>query len=101
MGGAHSAPAGPALQNSTLAPGCESRLAGSWWPPPGFRCERLAAGVHAPAMLPAPTHAACAPTLPACACPQPKVYNRDGKELGEMPKGDMYIRDLKNTKGGA
>lgn len=52
-------------------------------------------------MLPAPTLAACAPTLPACACPQPKVYNRDGKELGEMPKGDMYIRDLKNTKGGA
>lgn len=30
---------------------------------------------------------------------QPKVYNRDGKELGELPKGDMYIRDLKNTKG--
>jgi hypothetical protein len=31
---------------------------------------------------------------------QPKLYNRDGKELGEFPKGDMYIRDLKNTKGG-
>jgi WD40 repeat protein len=30
---------------------------------------------------------------------QPKLYNRDGKELGEFPKGDMYIRDLKNTKG--
>lgn len=30
---------------------------------------------------------------------QPKVYNRDGKELGEFPKGDMYIRDMKNTKG--
>ncbi|PRW20712.1 WD repeat-containing 70 [Chlorella sorokiniana] len=30
---------------------------------------------------------------------QPKVYNRDGKELGELPKGDMYIRDMKNTKG--
>lgn len=28
------------------------------------------------------------------------MYNRDGKELGELPKGDMYIRDLKNTKGG-
>ncbi len=27
------------------------------------------------------------------------MYNRDGKELGELPKGDMYIRDLKNTKG--
>lgn len=31
---------------------------------------------------------------------QPKVYSRDGKEVGEFPKGDMYIRDLKNTKGG-
>ncbi|KAL4854123.1 WD repeat-containing protein 70 [Chlorella vulgaris] len=30
---------------------------------------------------------------------QAKLYNRDGKELGELPKGDMYIRDLKNTKG--
>jgi hypothetical protein len=32
-------------------------------------------------------------------CLQPKVYTREGKELGEFPKGDMYIRDLKNTKG--
>ena len=37
--------------------------------------------------------------LPACPALQPKVYSREGKELGEMPKGDMYIRDLKNTKG--
>ena len=39
--------------------------------------------------------------LPACPALQPKVYSREGKELGEMPKGDMYIRDLKNTKGAA
>jgi hypothetical protein len=32
-------------------------------------------------------------------CLQPKVYTREGKELGEFPKGDMYIRDMKNTKG--
>eukprot|EP00227_Mantoniella_beaufortii_P014791 CAMPEP_0197584682 /NCGR_PEP_ID=MMETSP1326-20131121/7216_1 /TAXON_ID=1155430 /ORGANISM="Genus nov. species nov., Strain RCC2288" /LENGTH=710 /DNA_ID=CAMNT_0043149089 /DNA_START=43 /DNA_END=2175 /DNA_ORIENTATION=+ len=31
--------------------------------------------------------------------PQPKIYDRDGRELGEFNKGDMYIRDLKNTKG--
>ena len=31
--------------------------------------------------------------------PQPKVYDRDGKPLGELPRGDMYIRDMKNTKG--
>lgn len=30
---------------------------------------------------------------------QPKLYDRDGKELGEMIRGDMYIRDMKNTKG--
>lgn len=30
---------------------------------------------------------------------QPKVYDRDGHELGEFPKGDMYIRDATNTKG--
>ena len=30
---------------------------------------------------------------------QPKVYDRDGKEQGEFPLGDMYIRDMKNTKG--
>lgn len=31
--------------------------------------------------------------------PQSKLYDRDGKELGEMIRGDMYIRDMKNTKG--
>lgn len=30
---------------------------------------------------------------------QPKVYNRDGKELFECIKGDMYISDLNHTKG--
>lgn len=30
---------------------------------------------------------------------QAKVYDRDGLTLGEFVKGDMYIRDLKNTKG--
>ncbi|KAK1397953.1 WD repeat-containing protein 70 [Heracleum sosnowskyi] len=28
-----------------------------------------------------------------------KIYDRDGLTLGEFVKGDMYIRDLKNTKG--
>ncbi|KAJ3682416.1 hypothetical protein LUZ60_014989 [Juncus effusus] len=30
---------------------------------------------------------------------QAKIYDRDGLSLGEFVKGDMYIRDLKNTKG--
>ncbi|XVF32310.1 hypothetical protein REPUB_Repub17cG0071000 [Reevesia pubescens] len=30
---------------------------------------------------------------------QAKIYDRDGLTLGEFLKGDMYIRDLKNTKG--
>ena len=30
---------------------------------------------------------------------QPKIYDRDGRSVGEFDKGDMYIRDLKNTKG--
>ena len=30
---------------------------------------------------------------------QPQVYDRDGHELGEMIRGDMYIRDMRNTKG--
>lgn len=30
---------------------------------------------------------------------QPRVYDRDGKLLGECVRGDMYIRDMKNTKG--
>eukprot|EP00195_Chlamydomonas_chlamydogama_P015841 CAMPEP_0202913062 /NCGR_PEP_ID=MMETSP1392-20130828/59433_1 /ASSEMBLY_ACC=CAM_ASM_000868 /TAXON_ID=225041 /ORGANISM="Chlamydomonas chlamydogama, Strain SAG 11-48b" /LENGTH=510 /DNA_ID=CAMNT_0049604183 /DNA_START=1 /DNA_END=1533 /DNA_ORIENTATION=+ len=28
-----------------------------------------------------------------------KLFDRDGKTLGEFVRGDMYIRDLKNTKG--
>lgn len=28
-----------------------------------------------------------------------KIYDRDGFTQGEFVKGDMYIRDLKNTKG--
>ncbi|XP_078442202.1 transducin/WD40 repeat-like superfamily protein [Wolffia australiana] len=30
---------------------------------------------------------------------QAKIYDRDGLSLGEFIKGDMYIRDLKHTKG--
>ncbi|MCO5595048.1 hypothetical protein L7F22_049085 [Adiantum nelumboides] len=30
---------------------------------------------------------------------QAKIYDRDGLTLGEFLRGDMYIRDLKNTKG--
>lgn len=30
---------------------------------------------------------------------QAKVYDRDGKERGETVRGDMYIRDMRNTKG--
>ncbi|GAA0144889.1 hypothetical protein LIER_05213 [Lithospermum erythrorhizon] len=30
---------------------------------------------------------------------QAKIYDRDGLTLGEFIKGDMYIRDLKHTKG--
>lgn len=30
---------------------------------------------------------------------QAKIYDRDGLTIGEFVKGDMYIRDLKNTKG--
>ena len=28
-----------------------------------------------------------------------QIYDRDGLTIGEFMKGDMYIRDLKNTKG--
>jgi WD40 repeat protein len=31
--------------------------------------------------------------------PQAKIYSRDGEEIAEFVKGDMYIRDLNNTKG--
>ncbi len=30
---------------------------------------------------------------------QPKIYDREGHELGEFVKGDMYIRDSTHTKG--
>ncbi|GMH33543.1 hypothetical protein BSKO_01377 [Bryopsis sp. KO-2023] len=30
---------------------------------------------------------------------QAKIYDRDGKTLGEFIRGDMYIRDMRNTKG--
>ncbi|GBG79575.1 hypothetical protein CBR_g29722 [Chara braunii] len=30
---------------------------------------------------------------------QAKIYDRDGLTLGEFLRGDMYIRDAKNTKG--
>lgn len=28
-----------------------------------------------------------------------QVFSRDGHEKGEFKRGDMYLRDLKNTKG--
>ncbi|KAG2425173.1 hypothetical protein HXX76_013927 [Chlamydomonas incerta] len=30
---------------------------------------------------------------------QAKIYDRDGRALGEFIRGDMYIRDARNTKG--
>ncbi|CCG82376.1 WD repeat protein [Taphrina deformans PYCC 5710] len=30
---------------------------------------------------------------------QPKIVSREGEEIGEMPRGDPYLRDMKNTKG--
>ena len=30
---------------------------------------------------------------------EPKVLDRDGRELGYFTRGDMYIRDLKHTRG--
>lgn len=30
---------------------------------------------------------------------QPKVYDRDGKDIIKFVRGDMYLRDLSNTKG--
>lgn len=30
---------------------------------------------------------------------QIKIYDRDGIERGESIRGDMYIRDQRNTKG--
>jgi len=31
--------------------------------------------------------------------PQPKLFDRDGKELSTLKRGDMYLRDLKHTQG--
>ncbi|PQE13092.1 putative RRB1 involved in the regulation of ribosome biosynthesis protein [Rutstroemia sp. NJR-2017a BBW] len=31
--------------------------------------------------------------------PQAKIMNRDGEVIGEFIKGDMYLRDMHNTKG--
>lgn len=31
--------------------------------------------------------------------PQPRVYDREGSLIGECPRGDVYMRDLKNTRG--
>ena len=39
------------------------------------------------------------PTPPPTPPPQAKVYDRDGHTRGEFVRGDMYIRDMKNTKG--
>ena len=33
------------------------------------------------------------------ATPQAKIFSRDGEELREFVKGDMYLRDMHNTKG--
>jgi WD repeat-containing protein 70 len=33
------------------------------------------------------------------ATPQPKILSRDGEVLMEFVKGDMYLRDMHNTKG--
>ncbi len=35
----------------------------------------------------------------ATASAQPKVYDRDGNDIIKFVKGDMYLRDLTNTKG--
>ncbi|EEQ34141.1 WD repeat protein [Microsporum canis CBS 113480] len=37
--------------------------------------------------------------LVVSATPQAKVLSRDGDTLAEFVKGDMYLRDMKNTKG--
>ncbi|KAK4543114.1 hypothetical protein LTR36_005891 [Oleoguttula mirabilis] len=37
--------------------------------------------------------------LVATALPQAKVISRDGEILAEFVKGDMYLRDMHNTKG--
>ncbi|KAI9718994.1 MAG: hypothetical protein M1828_006370 [Chrysothrix sp. TS-e1954] len=37
--------------------------------------------------------------LVVAAMPQAKVFNRDGEQLVTFVKGDMYLRDMHNTKG--
>ena len=37
--------------------------------------------------------------LVICATPQAKILGRDGDTLVEFVKGDMYLRDMHNTKG--
>ncbi|KAJ5562433.1 hypothetical protein N7535_003114 [Penicillium sp. DV-2018c] len=37
--------------------------------------------------------------LAITATPQPRILDRDGEVLTEFAKGDMYLRDLHNTKG--
>ena len=37
--------------------------------------------------------------LVIAATPQAKVFSRDGEEQVEFVKGDMYLRDMNNTKG--
>ena len=36
--------------------------------------------------------------LVVMATAQPLVYDREGNLFGEFPKGDMYVKDMKNTK---
>lgn len=37
--------------------------------------------------------------LVVSATPQPKIVSRDGETLTEFAKGDMYLRDMRHTKG--
>lgn len=51
--------------------------------------------VHYAAFNPlSPSH-----VLTVSATPQPRILDRDGETLVEFVKGDMYLRDLHNTKG--
>ena len=40
-----------------------------------------------------------AQVLVVSATPQAKIYSRDGELLTDFVKGDMYLRDMNNTKG--
>ncbi|RJE19316.1 WD repeat protein [Aspergillus sclerotialis] len=51
--------------------------------------------IHYTAFNPlSPSHVLVVP-----ATPQPRILDRDGETLTEFVKGDMYLRDLNNTKG--